>query len=144
MPIESIEHRREEAKSCVDELHVQKFWINTKMFWFRLMVFKYSLCMYCWILCSWMFYSLCHEFVVYAMCVWFLVECLKSKRKSKKWVSIVSLSEWVKFLQGVQWSLSIRSALTEVRVHLWKLRRDNNCSHFHRSAVRHRSRAKCA
>jgi hypothetical protein len=32
MPIESIEHRREKAKSCVEELHVQKFWINTKRF----------------------------------------------------------------------------------------------------------------
>jgi hypothetical protein len=30
MSIESIEHRREEAESCVEEFHVQKFWINTK------------------------------------------------------------------------------------------------------------------
>jgi hypothetical protein len=30
MPIESIEHRREEAESFVEEFHVQKFWINTK------------------------------------------------------------------------------------------------------------------
>jgi hypothetical protein len=25
-----IEKRREEAESCVEEFHVQKFWINTK------------------------------------------------------------------------------------------------------------------
>jgi hypothetical protein len=30
MSVESIEHRREEAESCVEEFHVQKFWINTK------------------------------------------------------------------------------------------------------------------
>jgi hypothetical protein len=30
MSIESIEHRREEAESCVEEFHVQKLWINTK------------------------------------------------------------------------------------------------------------------
>ena len=30
MPVESIEYRGEEAESCVEEFHVQKFWINTK------------------------------------------------------------------------------------------------------------------
>jgi hypothetical protein len=30
MPIEIIEHRREEEESCVVEFHVQKFWINTR------------------------------------------------------------------------------------------------------------------
>jgi hypothetical protein len=30
MPIDSIEHRREEAESFVEELHVQKFWINIR------------------------------------------------------------------------------------------------------------------
>ena len=30
MPTESIEHRREEAESCVEEFHGQKLWINTK------------------------------------------------------------------------------------------------------------------
>jgi hypothetical protein len=32
MSIESIEQRREEAESCVEEFHVQKLWINTKSF----------------------------------------------------------------------------------------------------------------
>jgi hypothetical protein len=30
MSIESMKHRREEAKRCVEEFHVQNFWINTK------------------------------------------------------------------------------------------------------------------
>jgi hypothetical protein len=40
----------------------------------------------------------------YATYEWFLVECLKSERESKKWASIVSLSEQ-EFLQGVQWNV---------------------------------------
>jgi hypothetical protein len=32
MSIESIEHMREEAESCIEEFHVQKFWINTESF----------------------------------------------------------------------------------------------------------------
>ena len=72
--------------------------------------------------------------IFFICCVYDFMLCVWSLRESKEWVSIVSLPEWVKFLQGVQWSLSTRSALTEVRVHIWNLRRDNSCSHSHRSA----------
>jgi hypothetical protein len=41
--------------------------------------------------------------------------------------------------------VSARSVLTKgSEVCLWKIKRDSFCSHFHRSAVRHRSRARSA
>jgi hypothetical protein len=103
--------KRRACRELYEEHSMCRHWINRRS-WFKSMVlvsFLYALMLndvlmsFCFPVMQ-LFYCCVCDFMV-EFKIW----------GKKKWVSIVSLSEWG-FLQGVQSKMSTRSALTETRV----------------------------
>ena len=108
------------TESCREEPMYMSTWVNIWSFDSTFMVLWCLLFTFVeWYVYSWFFSLLCICFNA-VLCVWFHVECMKSKRE-EEWVSIVSLpensyKECSKHLQGVRWHGS--------EFYLRKLRRD--------------------